>query len=61
MHSYLMKFEYELNGTEIDRKKHWNDYMKGYASYLGDFAHMEKGFPSPVFDRIVKRLITRDE
>ena len=56
-----MKFEYELNGTEIDRKKHWNDYMKGYASYSDDFAHMEKGFPSPVFDRIVKRLITRDE
>ena len=36
--------------------------MKGYTSYLGDFAHyMENArFPHPVFDQTAKKLIIRD-
>ena len=36
--------------------------MKDYASYSDDFAYyMENaGFPHPVFEQTMKRLITRD-
>ncbi|XP_018311167.1 uncharacterized protein, partial [Mycetomoellerius zeteki] len=58
------EIRYELNSTEIDRNRNvgMTSLMKGYASYSGDFAHyMENaGFPHPVFDQTVKRLITRD-
>jgi len=58
------KIRYEFNGTEIDRNRNVGitSLMKGYASYSDDFAHYMEiaGFPHPVFDQIMKRLITCD-
>jgi len=57
------EIRYELNDTEIDRNKNvGTSLIKSYASYSGDFTHyMENaGFPHPVFDQIMKRLITCD-
>jgi len=53
LHSCLTKFDMNSD-MEIDRNRNVGitSLMKGYASYLDDFAHyMENaGFPSPVFD-----------
>jgi len=55
------KIRYEFNGTEIDHNRNVGitSLMKGYASYSDDFAHYMEiaGFPHPVFDQTVKRLI----
>ncbi|XP_018405192.1 PREDICTED: uncharacterized protein LOC108781652 [Cyphomyrmex costatus] len=59
------EIRYELNGTEIDRNRNVGitSLLKGYASFSGDFAHyMENaGFPHPVFEETVRRLVAHDE
>jgi len=58
------KIRYEFNGTEIDRNRNVGitSLMKGYASYSDDFVYYMEiaGFPHPVFDQTVKRLIICD-
>ena len=49
------------HGIEIDHNRNvrMTSLMKDYALYSDDFAHyMENRFPHPMFDQIVKRLIT---
>ncbi|XP_018393221.1 PREDICTED: uncharacterized protein LOC108772226 [Cyphomyrmex costatus] len=58
------EIRYELNGTEIDRGRNvgMTSLLKGYATFSSDYAyHMENaGFPHPVFDNDVKRLVSSD-
>ncbi|XP_018405659.1 PREDICTED: uncharacterized protein LOC108782009 [Cyphomyrmex costatus] len=58
------EIRYELNGTEIDRGRNVGitSLLKGYATFSDDYTHhMENaGFPHPVFDNDLKRLVSRD-